>query len=52
MEFNSYRVDSIDEAQVQHQELYRIVAYDGIDDTLSFDAIVIVAIDISNASSH
>jgi hypothetical protein len=38
MEFQSYKIDDIDEAYVQEQELYRTVIYDSIDDTLAFDA--------------
>jgi hypothetical protein len=46
MEFKSYTVDSVDETHVQEQELYRIVPYDSIRDTLTFDAIVVADIDI------
>ena len=52
MEFKSYTVDSVDEAHVQEQELYRIVPYDSIGDTLAFDAIVVADIDIYQVSRH
>jgi len=46
MEFNSFKIDKVDEAHTQEQELHRIVAYDTLGDTLPFDAIVIADIDI------
>ena len=46
MEFNSRIIDIVDEALVQDQELYRVVAYDGLGDTIAFDAIVIADIDV------
>jgi len=46
MEFQSHKVSEVDEATTQEQELYRIVAYDTLGDTLSFDAIVIADVDI------
>lgn len=52
MEFNSHRVDSVDEAHVQEHELRRIVAYDSIGDTLTFDAIVAAHIDIYQVTRH
>ena len=52
MEFQSSRVDRVDEAHVQEQELYRIVAYDTIGDTLTFDAIVVADIDIYQVGSR
>ena len=52
MEFNSHKIDSVDEAHAQEQELYRIVPYDTIGDTLTFDAIVVVDIDIYQVSRH
>jgi hypothetical protein len=52
MEFESYKVDSVDEAHVQEQELYRIVPYDSVGDTLAFDAIVVADIDIYQVTRH
>jgi len=46
MDFNSRKVDSVDEAHVQEQELYRVVSYDTLGDTLAFDAIVVADIAI------
>ena len=50
MDFQSKKIDTVDEAQVQEQELYRIVAYDSIGDSMSFDAIVVADIDIYQVS--
>ena len=52
MEFHSRIIDTVDEAHVQDQELHRVVAYDGIGDTIAFDAIVIADIDIYHVSGH
>ena len=52
MEFHSRKIDRVDEAHVQDQELHRIVAYDSISNTIAFDAIVIADIDIFHVSSH
>jgi len=52
MDFNSYTVDSVDEAHVQEQELYRIVPYDSIGDALAFDAIIVADIDIYQVSRN
>jgi hypothetical protein len=46
MDFQSQKVDSVDEAHAQEQELYRVVAYDTIGDKLSFDAIVVAEVEI------
>ena len=52
MAFNSSIVDNVDEAQVQETELYRIVSYDSVWKTLSFDAIVVAEVDIHQISRH
>jgi len=52
MDFNSNKENSVDEAHVQEHELYRIVAYDSIGDTLTFDAIVVADIDIYRVTRH
>ena len=46
MEFNSYIVNTVDEAHVHDVSLHRIVAYDTFGDTLSFDAIAVAEIEI------
>ena len=46
MEFNSYKVSTVDEAHVQDVSLHRIVAYDTFGDVLSFDAIAVAEIEI------
>ena len=46
MEFNSNRVDAVDEAHVQETELHRIVPYETFGNTLSFDAVVVAEIEI------
>ena len=46
MQFNSQKVDRVDEAQVQDTELHRIVPYDTFGDALTFDAIVVAEMEI------
>jgi hypothetical protein len=52
MEFQSYRVDRVDEAHVQDQSLHRVIPYDSIGNTLAFDAVVIAEIAIYQVDSH
>ena len=40
MEFHSNQINIVDKVQIQEQSLQRIIAYDSIDDTLYFDAVV------------
>jgi len=46
----SYRIKRVDEAFVQQSSLHRVIAYDSLDDTLVFDAVVIADIAIFQTS--
>ena len=41
IDFYSRKIDRIDEALVQEQELHRVVPYDVLGDVLPFDAVVV-----------
>lgn len=52
LELQSWRIKRVDEAFVQGTSLHRVIAYDSLDDTLSFDAVVITDIAIFQNKVH